>query len=168
MAQRLRNGNTFIVTRHQIMEITREGKSAVKPVGNPNGEFIMRAQKLRNGDIALVTQGASLRYVRLDAAGKEKHSFPVNVYTSGGRIEVLSNGHVLVPEMRANRVIEYDVNGAAVRTLEAQQPIAAVRLANGNTLITSMTENRAVELDKDGKQVWEYKNETRVTRAWRR
>jgi hypothetical protein len=48
------------------------------------------------------------------------------------------------------------------------QPIAAVRLANGNTLVTSYNQKRAVELDRAGKEVWEYKTDTRVTRAFRR
>jgi hypothetical protein len=49
-----------------------------------------------------------------------------------------------------------------------EEPVAAVRLPNGNTLVTSMTQNRAVELDRAGKEVWQYKGETRVTRAFRR
>jgi hypothetical protein len=48
------------------------------------------------------------------------------------------------------------------------QPIAAVRLTNGNTLVTSFNQTRAVELDRTGKEVWEYKTDTRVTRAFRR
>jgi hypothetical protein len=43
-----------------------------------------------------------------------------------------------------------------------------VRLSNGHTLITSMSEHRAVEVDRDGKEVWEYRQNTRVTRAFRR
>jgi hypothetical protein len=167
VAQRLPNGNTVVASRQQVFEVNRD-KRIVSTHTRPNGESIMRAQKVRNGDLALVTMGANIRYVRLDATGKEVTSFPVNVSTSGGRIEVLPNGHVLVPEMRFNRVVEYDTSGKVVWTVQVTQPIAAVRLANGHTLVTSMTENRAVELDRSGKQVWEYKYESRVSRAWRR
>jgi hypothetical protein len=166
-AQRLPNGRTLITNRQQVVEVDREGRTLSSHT-RPNGEFIMRAQKLRNGDLALVVQGVNIRYVRIDATGKEAASFPVNVSTSGGRIDVLPNGHVLVPEMRFNRVVEYDESGKSVWSVNVAQPIAAIRLANGNTLVTSMTEMRAVELDRTGKQVWEYKHETRVSRAWRR
>ena len=47
-------------------------------------------------------------------------------------------------------------------------PIVATRLPNGNTLVTSFNQQRAVEIDSNGKEVWEYKTDTRVTRAWRR
>jgi hypothetical protein len=70
--------------------------------------------------------------------------------------------------MRNNQVAEYDTNGKAVWQVSFNQPIAAVRLANGDTLVTSYNEPRAVELDRTGKEVWEYKSNTRVTRAFRR
>ena len=93
---------------------------------------------------------------------------PVYVQTSGGRIEVLPSGHVLIPELKNNRVVEYDTDGKIVWQVPFNEPIAAVRLGNGNTLVTSYNQPRAVELDRAGKEVWEYKTDTRVTRAFRR
>jgi HEAT repeat protein len=165
VAQRLPNGNTFIATQPQLMELDSRGK-VVMARGLPSGEFIMKAQKLDNGDIACVT--SSYRFVRLDRDGKEIQSFPVKVQTSGGRIDVLPNGHVLVPERNNDRVAEYDTDGKVVWQVPFNQPIAAVHLANGNTLVTSFNQPRAVELDRTGKEVWEYKADTRVTRAFRR
>ena len=166
VAQRLPNGNTFIATMSQFLEVEPSGK-VVMTRGLPSGESIMKAQMLANGDIACVAS-PSLRFVRLDAAGKEVQSFPVSVHTSGGQIEVLPNGHVLIPEMKNNRVAEYDAGGKAVWEVPFNQPIAAVRLANGDTLVTSLNQPRAVELDRMGNEVWEYKTDTRVTRAFRR
>jgi hypothetical protein len=164
-AQRLPSGNTFIATQSQFLEVDLSGK-VVMTRGLRSGEFIMKAQRLDSGEIACVT--SSSRFVRLDAAGKELQTMRVNVQTSGGRIEVLPNGHVLVPEMRNNCVAEYDTSGKVVWQVPFNQPIAAVRLSNGDTLITSYNEPRAVELDRTGKEVWEYKTNTRVTRAFRR
>ena len=62
-------------------------------------------------------------------------------------VDVQRNGHVLIPKMDENRVVEYDGEGRVVRQLTVSQPIAAVRLPNGNTLVTSMDLNRAIELD---------------------
>ena len=100
---------------------------------------------------------------------KEVKSWGVQVRTSGGRLEVLPNGHVLIPEMDNNRVVEYDADGQNVWEVAVDQPIAAVRLPNGNTLITLMRQKSAIEVDRAGKEVWQFKVEgTRVTRAYRR
>jgi hypothetical protein len=168
-AQRLDNGNTFIATKEQLVEVDKTGKE-VWTYTRPGGEAIMKAQKLRNGDIGLITQpNLNLsRYVRLDRTRKEVRSFGVDVRTSGGRIDVLPNGHVIVPEMGNNRVVEHSAEGKVVWEANVDQPIAAVRLPNGHTMVTSMITNRAVEVDRKGKVVWEYKSDTRVTRALRR
>lgn len=172
MAQRLANGNTFIALRNQLIEIDKDGKE-VFSYSRPDGGDFMRATKLRNGDIACIVQlgGALVRYVRLSPAGKdfkEIKSWGVQVRTSGGRVDVLPNGHVLVPEMDNNRVVEYDADGRSVWEVTLDQPIAAMRLPNGNTIVTLMRENRAVEVDRTGKEVWQFKADTRVTRALRR
>jgi hypothetical protein len=130
----------------------------------------MRAARLPDGDFAcVVTHGARGRYfVRLDPSGREKARFAVNVQTYGGRIDVLPDGRVLIPAMADDKVIEYDPAGRTLREFSVREPIAALRLANGNTLVTSMRERRAVELDPAGKEVWQYRSNTRVNRAWRR
>jgi hypothetical protein len=169
-AQRLPNGNTFITTEHQLIEVDKDGKE-VSAYVRPDGASFMRAAKLRNGDIACVIQLGVPRYVRLTPSGKgykETKSWGVQVRTSGGRIEVLPNGHVLIPEMDNNRVVEYDTEGQSVWEVTVDQPIAAVRLPSGNTVITLMRQNRAVEVDRSGKEVWQFKADTRVTRAFRR
>ena len=71
--------------------------------------------------------------------------------TNGGRIDVLPNGHVLVPQMSQNKVIEYNAEGKPVWEATVEQPIAAVRLPNGHTLVTSLNQHRAVELDRGGR-----------------
>jgi HEAT repeat protein len=165
MAQRLPNGNTFIGTRTRLVEVNREGKELFS-YARPGGELFMRAARLRNGDIACVTAGGA--FVRLDRSGKELYTFPVDIQTYGGRIEVLPNGRVLVPQYSTNKIVEQDPEGKELWAVDFQVPIIATRLPNGNTLVTSFNQHRAVELDPKGREVWEYKTDTRVTRAWRR
>jgi hypothetical protein len=165
VAQRLPDGNTFIATRTQLVEVDKDGKE-VSTYARPGGELFMRAAKLRNGDIACVTAGGM--FIRLDRNHKELYAFPVDIQTYGGRIEVLPNGHVLVPQYNGNKVVEQDPDGKITWEVEFQTPIVATRLPNGNTLVTSYNQHRAVELDSKGREVWEYKTDTRVTRAWRR
>ncbi|HVS39600.1 MAG TPA: HEAT repeat domain-containing protein [Gemmataceae bacterium] len=174
VAQRLPNGNTFIATQMELIEVNKGG-GMVSELAPPNGEAVMKAQKLPNGEIAMVVQppgaagtGTGARFVLLSDKGKEERTFPVNLHYSGGRIDVLPNGNVLIPEADFNRVVELNTKGEVIWTAGANEPIAAVRLANGDTLITTYGEHRAVEVDQDGKEVWEGRRDTRVTRAFRR
>jgi hypothetical protein len=170
VAQRLPNGNTFIATSGELLEVDRAG-TVVFSCAPTRGEEFMRAVKLSGGDIACVIshwgRPRGVEFVRLDPAGREQYRFPVAVQTSGGRLDVQPDGRVLIPLMREDRVVEYDAAGRSVREFAVKQPIAAVRLANGNTLVTSMTGLRAVELDPAGKEVWQYRATTKVNRAWR-
>jgi PQQ-like domain len=168
VAQRLADGKTFIATRNQILEVDKTGKETFSHT-RPGGELIMRAQKLPNGDIAMVTQLGVTRYVRMDKNGKELATFAVDVRTSGGRIEVLPNGHVLIPENGNGRVVEHDAQGKIVKEMNVEQPIAASILPNGHMMVTSMNPQLgAMELDRNGKEIWHYRADTRVTRAYRR
>jgi hypothetical protein len=171
MAQRMANGNTVIATRTQVVEVDKTGR-AVSTYAPKDAWLIMKALKLPNGDLGVVTQlntaVGTAKYTRVDATGKELKSFPVDIRTFGGKIDVLANGHVIVPEMNNNRVVEHDETGKIVWEAPAAGAIAAVRLANGHTMVTTMDQHRAFELDRTGKEVWEYKTDTRVTRAFRR
>jgi HEAT repeat protein len=165
VAQRLTNGNTFIATQSELLEVDRGGKEVFRHTWLLN-DTIMKAVKLPKGDMVCVTTAG--RCVHLDATGKELRSFPASVKTYGGRLDVLPGGRVLIPEMNNNRVVEYDSEGKVLWQVTFFQPVAAVRLSNGNTLITSMRQNSAVEVDRTGREVWRYDSDTRVTRAFRR
>jgi outer membrane protein assembly factor BamB len=165
MAQRLANGHTFIASEQQLIEVDKDGKETFTYTRD-TGEMFMKAIKLANGDIVCITNGGMC--YRLNSAGKEHKTFNVNLETFGGRLDVLPNGHILVPQTPLNEVTEFDADGKAVWRAKFDRPIAAIRLSTGNTLITSMTQKRAVEVNTKGTVVWEYSTETRVTRAFRR
>ena len=168
VCQRLPNGNTFIATDTELIEYDRADKEVFHIVKNA-GERIMKALKLANGEIAVLT--SDTRIVRLDATGKELHSFAIALGTRlyGGRIHMLANGRVLIPHNNENKVVEYDPSGKQVWEVNVEQPVAATRLPNGNTLVTTMLPQRgAVEFDPQGHEVWTYRSTTRVTRAVRR
>ena len=169
VAQRLSNGNTFIATGNQMFEVDKDGK-LVWPRSQATFGIMVRgickAQRLRNGDIAYIS--GTNQFVRLGRDGKERLSFSVGATTSGGRLDMLANGHVVVPQVNQGRVVEYDSEGRPVWQATVEQPIAAVRLPNGHTLVTTMNQNRAVELDRGGRIVWDYRSNGRVNRAFRR
>jgi hypothetical protein len=148
--QRLANGHTFIVTRRQLVELNRDGVEVYSHY--PSATSIAAAQKLRNGQIVLVSGGQCLR---LEAGtNKVLHSFPVGlVYNLGGNIEVLANGRVLVPEYRNNRVVEYDPEGKPCWEVSAPEPTAVMRLPNGHTLVVCIQKQRVLEFDRNGQEV---------------
>jgi HEAT repeat protein len=166
-AERLRNGNTFIVCRNQLMEVNRAGREVFK-YDRPSGD-ILNARRLPNGQIAFVTNNRQL--IRLNRAGREtKAVFLTNVY--GHTNEILNNGHVLVSVQYNNRVVEHDADGKEVKSFFVNQPTHAFRLPNGNTLVSSAQPApggyKAYEFDRNGKQVAEVATMTYTARVRRR
>jgi HEAT repeat protein len=152
--QRLPNGNTFIVCRNQLQEVTRDGKEVFKH-DRPDYS-IMGAQKLRNGKVIFFTNNGTAH--RLDASGKEEKSFNVGQFGQmwGGGGDVLANGNVVAPQWNSSKVIEYDQDGKQLWEAGVQWPHSAVRLPNGNTLVSSQNTNKITEINKAGKVVWEH------------
>ncbi len=169
MAQRLPNRNTFIATDSRFFEVDDKGVEVLS-YSMPGGERLMKVSKLPNGEVVALTSDS--RVVRMDEKGKEISSFTVNLSTRlfGGRIHVLPNGRVLVPHNSENKVVEYDGQGQIVWEVSVPMPVAAMRLPNGNTLVTTyQPQTGAMEFDKSGRETdWNYRHNTRVTRAIRR
>jgi outer membrane protein assembly factor BamB len=153
-AQRLANGNTFVVGRNQLIELDRTGKE-VKVITRPSFD-VVAAAKDRDGTIGIVTNTG--QFYRLDAAGKQLKNFSVGFLSTGWgtNIQLLPRGRVLVPQTNTNRVVEYDENGRIVWSASVAQPNSVRRLPNGHTLVTTRFNSRVVELDKNGRQVWSH------------
>lgn len=156
--QRLPNGNTFVIMQQRVVEFDRN-KKEVLSVSRPQAD-IYRARKLRSGEILMITNAGNRGVlILLDSkTQKELKSFVVgplgNLF---GGIDVLPNGHVLVPLFQENRVVEFDMEGRQVAVLTGVQlPTGAQRLPNGNTLVSSLNTRRIVELDPNGRVVWNY------------
>jgi hypothetical protein len=162
--ERLPNGNTFIVTRQQIIEVNPQGKTVF--THTPANQFIAGAKRLRNGEMMLITNQGMVS--RVDRRGKEVQCFQAGqIYFFGG-LEVLPSGRVLIPEYLNNRVVEYDARGKIVWQAHTMTPTTAVRLPSGNTLVASMTRQVVVELNREGKVVWQHNVDGRPFRVRRR
>jgi hypothetical protein len=163
--QRLANGQTFIATRRQLLIVEPDGKEVFTYF--QQNTSITAARRLRNGDMVLVTSGGMLQ--RLDPKGRVIKTFQVgSVYPLGGAIDVLANGHVLVPRYRDNRVTEFDGEGKVVWETTVSLPTSVVELPNGHILVVSMALRQVVELTRAGREVWSYKTDGRPWRAWKR
>jgi hypothetical protein len=163
-AQRLPNGNTFIATRSQLLEVDRSGKPVFSIV-RPDNSFIS-ARKLVDGRVGCVSGG---RFLVLDTAGKEVKSFDVGNVQTTSSLDVLPNGHVVVAQYGNHKLVEFDSNGKLVWEASVPSPISAMRLPNGHTLTTShQGPKQVIELDEKGKVVWDYAIAGHATRARQR
>ncbi len=165
-AQRLPNGHTFIACRNALVEVDREGKE-LTTIPRP-AQDVLSAHKLRSGQYLVCTNTGSLLW--LDAEGKQLRGVetdPVQIF--GGGIEVTNNGHILVPQYRNSKVLEFDAEGKKLTEWAVPTPVHASRLPNGHLLVASITSPQIVELDQSGKEVWKYQTDlSRVLRARRR
>jgi len=165
-ARRLPNGNTFIATRTRVFEVDRTGNEVWTL--NRHLGYVVAACPLRNGQIGLVSNTGEFQ--RLDRAGTVLKSFPMRriVRSIGTHIQVLPNGHVLVPFYTGNCVIEYDGDGKPVWTAQSYRPTSAQRLPNGHTIVSSRMSDVIIEVDRKGQEVWSHRCEGRPLRVQRR
>jgi hypothetical protein len=136
----------------------------------PNND-IFRARKLPSGEVAFITNiGNNATYTRMEArTQKVNKTFQVaTVSMFFGNMEVLPNGHIIVPHYNQQRVVEYDQDGAQVGApINLQWPNSVARLPNGNTLVTSYQLRQVIEFNGN-QQVWNYQTDGPVFVARRR
>lgn len=150
-AQRLRNGHTFITCNNKLLEVDRGGNE-VFSINRPQQDVVM-ARRMRRGEIVLVS--TTRQVIRMDTAGKTIKSFGVQMVWQTG-VNILPNGHVIIPATWMNRVMEYDAEGKSVWDITTTQPSSATRLRNGNALISPQQwPAKVIETDPSGKQVSE-------------
>ena len=163
--QRLKNGQTFIISRQELVIADRAGKRIFQH--QRQGQSFVAGQMLNNGQIVYVDSGGQV--IRIDRNGKElARFFAGNVYSTGGNIEVLPNGRILVPHYRENKVVEYSPTGKRLWEAKVQYPSSVCRLANGNTLVVSLTQRKILELSPLGQIVWQHNTQGRPWCAQRR
>ncbi len=177
-AQRTARGTILITNAGGMVEVDGAGAERRHPApGQGDDETtIMKSHMLKTGEIGLVTQQINpggnnivpgAFFERRDADGRTLGRIPVALATSGGRVDWQANGHVLIPELERNRVVEYDAAGKEVWKTDAEMPVFAMRTPRGTTVYTSRSANGAREVDTTGKTLWSYKTDSRVTRAIR-
>jgi HEAT repeat protein len=155
-AQRLKNGNTFMAGRNQIIEVDPTGREVYN--FQRFNEYLIAAQKFRDGQIAYLTNQGM--YYRLDEKGTEIKKFrvPFNVNFGVNGAHLLPGDKVLVAVMNQNKVFEFNAEGKVVFEATVNYPSNPHRLPNGHTLVPAQSYTRLVELDRKGKVVHEFKD----------
>jgi len=161
--QRLSNGNTFIVTYTEILEVT-PGHKVVYSHKRPG--MIYHGQKLRNGNIVYVQSNNQI--VEMDTSGKEVRSVTVGNTGGWASVERLLNGHYLVALYSAGKVVEVDDRGKVLWECSVVSPGHATRLRSGNTLVASIEGRKVVEVNRAGTVVWEQRTQGRPFHVHRR
>jgi HEAT repeats len=152
-SQRLPNGNIFIATYTELLEVNPEGKTLWSHL-KPNLK-IFCAQKLRNGHILFVTSSGLV--IELDVEGKEVRSIPVGDTSNWGSVELLPNGHFLVCRCSKHEVVEVDAAGKEVWRCSAEWPTWACQQRNGRVRVACAHSGQVIEFDRDSKEVWKQK-----------
>ncbi len=163
-AQRLPNGNTFVCTTSNILELDRERKQ-VYSFNVPAG--LTAAYKMPNGNIAALRNDS--KAVIYDTAGKELRSWNSNrdsSWTSG--LDLCRNGNILISQPSRNKIEEMTTDGKSVVTLDAPQLTTATKTPAGTYLLASHSGRTVTEIDRTGKKVWEHKGPDSIFRARRR
>jgi hypothetical protein len=161
-AQRLANGNTFIATLNQLLEVTRDGKTVFS---YHKSISIWCAVKARSGHIVYAASNDTI--VELDRSGKEVRTLNVGGMLTWGGVDVLPNGNYLVARYSNNQVVEVNKLGKVVWKCTVQTPSLATRLRNGHILVCSSDGRKIVEIDRKGKEVWKHVVQGRPFRARR-
>lgn len=162
-SQRLSNGNVFIATYTELLEVAPDGRT-VFSYKKPH-QRIYSAQKLRNGHILYVT--ASGQVIDLDPEGKEVRAVPAGDTSNWASVELLPNGHFLVCRCGRHEVVEIDSAGKVFWTWRIEWPTWASQRRNGRVLVACAHTGQVVELDRDGKEHWKQKLSGRPCRVRR-
>lgn len=131
-AQRLPEGQTFIVCRDRLLIVDARGQEVFRQSrARPD---LVAARRGPNGTIAALTSEGECLW--LDREGKETGRFRfASAAVLGLGFDLLPGGRVLIPLVDENRVVEVDARGRELWWTGARSPVVARRLSGGRTLI---------------------------------
>jgi RNA polymerase sigma factor (sigma-70 family) len=152
--QRLPGGNTFVSTRHHLLEFDPIGKTVLD---RTTVEEMVAAAKLPDGQIVYLER-ASGKCIRLDVSGKPVKSFNAgHGSTTGCVLDLAGRGSLLVSQCDAGAAEEFDLEGKSLwRTQGGMAPGVVTRVRNGHVMVADYAEGAVIQLDRTGKVVWRY------------
>lgn len=158
----LANGNVLFAHQFAITEVTRQKKVVWNHEAPPNTE-IHTAQLLGANSVIFVQNGDPAKVIvinkKTDAIERE---FPLPVKNPKGvhgqfrRARLTAAGTLMVAHMDLGKVVEYDLGGKELWSIDAPGAWSATPLANGNVLIAGSSRKYVREVDRRGATVWEF------------
>ena len=130
--QRLPNGNTFIGSYNQVMEITPNKEIVYRHQPGPDF-YVFSAARTRSGQIVAMTAQGVLW--EMDAmTGREIRKIPVGQGGGWSSVEPLPGGNYLVASMNNNQIREIDAAGNTLSSSNFPGGFRAAKRPNGNTV----------------------------------
>lgn len=128
----------------------------------PPGTECHSVQPIGENLVLLALNGAPPVALIIDTSnGRTVKTIPVPTKTTNSHgqyrhIRMTPEHHILVPLLSEGRVIEIDLDGKVLWSVEAKSPWSAERLQNGNTLIAGDAAGYVREVNRAGQTVWEF------------
>jgi hypothetical protein len=127
----------------------------------PAGTEIHSAQSLGGSRVLIMRNGNPAKAIIVDTktgVTEREVTIPTPITGTHGQfrhIRMTAAGTLLVPHLGEGKVVEYDLNGKVLWSVEAKSPWHASRLKNGNTLIAGDHSGYVREVNPKGETVWE-------------
>jgi hypothetical protein len=157
----LSNGNIIFSRMSGAGEVSPD-KKLVWDYPAPPGTEIHSCQSLGQDRVLIMRNGNPAQAMIINTAtGKTEKVIPIPTTVTGTHgqfrhIRMTKAGTILVPHLGEGKVVEYDLDGKVLWSVEAKSPWQAVRLKNGNTLIAGDWSRYAREVNPKGETVWEF------------
>jgi hypothetical protein len=157
----LPNGNIIYSRMSGAGEIGPD-KRLVWDYPAPPGTEIHSIQTLGHGRVLIMRNGNPAQAMIINTVtGATERVIPIPTTVTGTHgqfrhVRMTRAGTLLVPHLGEGKVVEYDLNGKALWSVQAKSPWSAVRLNNGNTLIAGDWSGYVREVDSSGRTVWEF------------
>jgi hypothetical protein len=158
----LSNGHVLFAHQRAVTEIDRL-QNVIWNLDAPPGTEIHTAQPYGNNSVVFVQNGnPAMAIVMNKKTGAIEHEFtlqvayPENIHPQFRRMRVTPKGSLLVAHMDMGKVVEYDITGKQLWSLDAPGLWDAEPLANGNVLISGNNNKYAREVNRKGETVWDF------------
>jgi hypothetical protein len=157
--QRLRNGNTFIATRTDVMEV-RPNKTVVFKYQMTNA-YLHGVRRMPNGHFVGI--GASGGIIEMSPAGKVVRQVALAHEGTWGDVVSLPGGHFMVTNYGSGFVREVDAAGKTLREVKITDACGLDVLPNGKILVSGTS--YAMMTDWSGKSLWKTSSDGCVRRV---
>jgi hypothetical protein len=158
----LPNGNVLFAHQYAITEITPD-KKVVWNHDAPPGTEIHTAQPIGSNGVVFIQNGDPAKVIVVHkGTGAVEHEFrltvknPKNIHPQFRRPRLTNSGTLFVAHLDLGKVVEYDLTGNPLWSVDAPGAWSATPLENGNVVIAGSSRKYVREVDRKGTIVWEF------------